>query len=275
MTDPITLLTRRADLAPASADRDARTVEVIWSTGAPVRRRDMAGAYAERLSLAPEAVDLSRLQGASVLDAHRQSAVRDVLGSVQSASVDGQHGTALIRFSARPEVEPLWQDVLSGILRHVSVGYSVEQWAETTENGARVLTAVRWTPHEISLVPTPADPGAHIRMETNMPDTITPAPPEAQTRATINTEIRSIARIAGLDQSWIDGQIDAAADAEARRRSAPNRSASRWAKARTSPPCAHARCAKPSMHASIRSTNSPNRPAAMPMPRRWIWPRNC
>ena len=230
MNDTVTLLTRRADLAPASADRDARTVEVIWSTGAPVRRRDMAGPYVERLSLAPEAVDLSRLQGASVLDAHRQSAVRDVLGSVQSASVDGQRGTALIRFSARPEVEPLWQDVLSGILRHVSVGYSVEEWAETTENGARLLTAVRWTPHEISLVPTPADPGARIRMETNMTDTtITPAPPETQTRTAINTEIRSIARIAGLDQSWIDGQIDAAVDADSARRAAFEALASRSA----------------------------------------------
>ncbi|OYW47690.1 MAG: peptidase U35, partial [Rhodobacterales bacterium 12-65-15] len=222
MNDAITLMTRRADLAPSSADRDARTVEVIWSTGAPVRRRDMAGFYVERLSLAPEAVDLSRLQGASVLDAHRQSAVRDVLGSVQSADVDGQCGTALIRFSARPEVEPLWQDVLSGILRHVSVGYSVEEWAETAENGARVLTAVRWTPHEISLVPTPADPGAHIRMETEMTHTsnIVAADNDVQTRATINTEIRSIARIAGLDQSWIDGQIDAAADADTARRAA-------------------------------------------------------
>ena len=137
MNDTATLLTRRADLAPASADRDARTDEVILSTCAPVRRRDMAGPYVERLSLAPQAVDLSRLQGASVLDAHRQSAVRDVLGSVQSAAVDGQRGTALIRFSARPEVESLWQDVLSGILRHVSVGFSVEEWAETTDNGAR------------------------------------------------------------------------------------------------------------------------------------------
>lgn len=230
MNDTVTLLTRRADLAPSSANRDARTVEVIWSTGAPVRRRDMAGEYVERLSLAPEAVDLSRLQGASVLDAHRQSAVRDVLGNVQSAAVDGQRGTALIRFSARPEVEPLWQDVLSGILRHVSVGYSVEEWTEATENGARVLTAARWTPHEISLVPTPADPGAHIRMETHMTDTIiTPASPETQTRAAINTEIRSIAHIAGLDQSWIDGQIDAAADADTARRAAFEALASRSA----------------------------------------------
>ena len=224
MADTMELLARRATLAPATADPEARTVEVVWSTGAPVRRRDMAGQYIERLSLAPEAVDLTRLEGASVLDAHRQTAVRDVLGSVRSAAVDGKRGTALIQFSARPEVEPVWLDVLAGILRHVSVGYSVEDWAETTENGARVLTAVRWTPHEISLVPTPADPGAQIRMETEMTETTTnPAPPEApktETRAEANAEIRSIARIAGLDQSWIDGQIDGGADPDTARRAA-------------------------------------------------------
>jgi len=224
MADTIELLTRRATLAPATADAEARTVEVIWSTGAPVRRRDMDGQYIERLSLAPEAVDLSRLEGASVLDAHRQSAVRDVLGSVRSAAVDGKQGTALIQFSARPEVEPIWQDVQAGILRHVSVGYSVEEWAESTESGARVLTAVRWTPHEISLVPTPADPGAHIRMETEMPDTATQeaaeTSPQTETRAEANAEIRSIARVAGLDQSWIDSQIDANADPDSARRAA-------------------------------------------------------
>lgn len=66
--------TRRATLAPASADPDARTVEAIWTTGAAVRRRDASGFYLERLSLDAADVDLSRLIGASVLDAHRQSA---------------------------------------------------------------------------------------------------------------------------------------------------------------------------------------------------------
>jgi len=224
MADTVELLARRATLTPATADPEARTVEVVWSTGAPVRRRDMAGQYVERLSLDPHAVDLSRLEGASVLDAHRQTAVRDVLGSVRSAAVDGKRGTALIQFSARPEVEPVWQDVLAGILRNVSVGYSVEDWAETAENGARVLTAVRWTPHEISLVPTPADPGAHIRMETEMTETNTREAADTatttETRAEANAEIRSIARIAGLDQSWIDGQIDRGADPDTARRAA-------------------------------------------------------
>lgn len=77
------LITRRSTLAPASIDAEARTAEVVWSTGAGVRRRDLSGPYEERLSLAPDAVDLSRLIGASVLDAHRQDAVRDVLGTVR------------------------------------------------------------------------------------------------------------------------------------------------------------------------------------------------
>jgi phage head maturation protease len=223
------LLTRSAALAPATADREARTVEVIWTTGAAVRRHDMAGEFIERLSLDPKSVDLSRLTGASVLDAHRQTAVRDVLGSVRKANVDGQRGTAVIQFSARPEVEPVWQDVLAGILRHVSVGYSVEEWAETTDGGARVLTARRWTPHEISLVPTPADPGAHIRMETEMTETnnLVPDGEKVHTRAERNAEIRSIARVAGLDQTWVDSQIDQGVDADSARRAAFEALASR------------------------------------------------
>ena len=245
-TQPKTF-TRRASFAPSSVDSDARTVEVVWSTGAPVKRRDLDGDYVERLSLQPEAVDLSRLIGASVLDAHRQTAVRDVLGTVRDAAVTGKQGIATIQFSARPEVEPIWQDVTAGILRHVSVGYSVEAWDDSTEDDRRVRTAVRWTPHEISLVPSPADPGATVRMEDTIMEQQTTAPekrparidagkddagPDAvQTRTGANAEIRSIARIAGLDQSWVDGQIDAGVDADTARRAAFQEMANRSAPA--------------------------------------------
>ncbi len=214
------LLTRSAALTPQTANPESRTIEVIWSTGAAVRRRDMQGDYLERLSLEPSAVDLSRLIGASVLDAHRQGAVRDVLGNVRQAIVDGKQGKATLQFSARAEVEPVWQDVLNGILRHVSVGYVVDEngWRESMEGGKRIKTAIRWTPMEISLVPTPADPGATIRKEENyMPETIQPA---QQDRAAVNTEIRSIARVAGLDQVFVDGLIDRNATPDEARRAA-------------------------------------------------------
>ncbi len=224
------LFVRRAALAPQSADAEARTVEAIWTTGAAVRRRDAAGFYVERLSLDPEAVDLSRLIGASVLDAHRQSAVRDVLGTVRGAHVDGRQGVATLQFSARPEVEPIWQDVVAGILRHVSVGYTVERWRDDTDSasGERIRTAVAWTPIEISLVPTPADPGATIRQGGTMRETETapadapasPPPDPIETRAAINAEIRSIARVAGLGAEFADGLIDNAATADEARRAA-------------------------------------------------------
>ena len=234
MPDVIDIITRRASFAPQSVNMDDRTVDVIWSTGAPVKRRDFDGNYVERLSLDAKAVDLSRLIGASVLDAHRQTAVRDVLGTVRDAAVTGKEGTATIQFSARPEVEPIWQDVTAGILRHISVGYSVEEWADSLEDGTRVRTATRWTPHEISLVPSPADPGATVRMEENNMEHLNTASEDTpaqttrdnagadniQTRATINTEIRSIANVAGLDQGFVDGLIDRQANADEARRAA-------------------------------------------------------
>jgi hypothetical protein len=237
------LFVRRAALAPQTAKVEARTVEAVWTTGAAVRRRDAAGFYVERLSLDPEAVDLSRLVGASVLDAHRQSAVRDVLGTVRDARVDGRQGSAVLQFSARPEVEPIWQDVVAGILRHVSVGYTVERWRDETDpaTSERIRTAVAWTPIEISLVPTPADPGATIRQGGTMPEIDTPpadapaSPPadHIETRAAINAEIRSIARIAGLGVEFADGLIDNGATADEARRAAFEALAARGGTIRT------------------------------------------
>lgn len=46
------------------------------------------------------------------------------------------------------------------------------------------------------------------------------AAPQAQTRAQINAEIRSIAKVTGLDQSWIDAQVDADATVDQARAAA-------------------------------------------------------
>ena len=55
-------LRRSAELAPNSADTDSRTVEVIWSAGARVRRSTLFGEpYDEELSLDPTHVRLDRL----------------------------------------------------------------------------------------------------------------------------------------------------------------------------------------------------------------------
>jgi hypothetical protein len=175
--DAVTLdlpLQRRHDvrLLPASLVAETRTVEVVWSTGAEVRRSDpwTGKPYIERLSLEPGHVDLSRLEsGAPLLDSHAAFTLAGIIGVVERAWIEpgaaGPEGRAAIRFSSRAEVTPVWEDVRSGIIRHVSVGYRVRSFRIEEDADPPIWRAVDWQPVELSLVAVPADPGAGMRSE--------------------------------------------------------------------------------------------------------------
>src|SRR5512147_2408738 len=73
-------------------------------------------------------------------------------------------GRATVRFSARDDVEPLWQDVRAGIIRNVSVGYTVRAYEVIEQDGqVPVWRAIDWQPVELSAVPVGADGGAGFR----------------------------------------------------------------------------------------------------------------
>jgi hypothetical protein len=158
-------LVRRA--AVTSLNAAARTIDVVFSTGAAVDRVDFLSGkrYREVLSLAPGHVDLRRLNaGAPVLDAHRAASLLTTIGVVEHARVEGQkRAIATIRFSRRADVAPIWQDVQDGIVRNVSVGYRVHRVEESHSSGVTTRTAVLWEPYEISLVPIAADVAAQVR----------------------------------------------------------------------------------------------------------------
>lgn len=164
-------LSFRAGISLASLNEDARTVDVVWTTGAGVRRYDWDRGeyYLEKLSLDPEHVRLERLNtGAPVLNSHRGYGIESILGVVEdgTASLSGKRGLATLRFSRRADVEPYWGDVKDKTLRNVSVGYAVYAYEETRPKkagGLPVRTAVDWEPYEISMVPMPADAGAQTR----------------------------------------------------------------------------------------------------------------
>ena len=222
------IFVRALDAQPRTLDAEQRTVEVIFSTGAGVVRRDWEGQFLEVLSLEPDAVDLSRAEGMPVLNAHKAFDLNSVLGAVRGATVDAKGARATIVFSRRPDVDPFFRDVADGILRNVSVGYSVEKWADSTDpqTGQRTRTVLRWTPLEISFVPIAADSGATVRSqkETLMPEVAVnqPATPPAApaNRVQINAEIRSLATIAGLDDTFANDQIDRQATVEQARAAA-------------------------------------------------------
>lgn len=210
----MTIHLRSVTPRPASIDAQARTVEAIVSTGAEVQR---AG-FVERLDL--RGADLSRLVGAPVLDAHRASSTRDQLGVVEAAELRPEGLWVRIRFRSNEAAQAVLADIGDGTLRGLSVGYSVQEWREGREGNRRVRTAAKWTPVEVSVVPVPADSGAHFRsgeiqMETTeQTTTAQTVEPPRQTRAQVNAEIRTIAETAGLSRAWADAQIDAEATPE-------------------------------------------------------------
>jgi hypothetical protein len=155
-------------------------------------------------------VDASALIGAPVLDGHRQESVEHILGVVTEAHVDGTRGLATLKLSER--AESIWRDIKAGILRAVSIGYTVQQWADARLNGMRTRTAIRWVPKEISLVALAADAGATIRKDDSMNDD--PKPDALEQRAAVNGEIRKLVAAAKLAHTVADDLIDQGASIE-------------------------------------------------------------
>jgi len=164
-----------------SVDEASRSFDVLWTTGAQVRRyswtRDEE--FDEELVVSPNAIRLDRLNaGAPFLNSHSSWSLRNILGVVEDGSIriEGGKGYARIRLSERDDVEPIWRDIRDGIIRNVSVGYRVHRFervakADRTDGGQRALyRAVDWEPLEISAVAISADPGAGMRSEAGQED---------------------------------------------------------------------------------------------------------
>lgn len=157
---------RMAEILPGSVSENERTVEVIWSTGAGVKRMGWDGPYIEELSLEESAVDLSRLNnGAAFLDSHNSYELGAILGVTERAWVEGGVGKALVRFDTSPEAEDVFRKIKEKIIRSVSVGYMVNRFENVTPEASDipVYRAVDWQPFEISAVCVGADAGAGFR----------------------------------------------------------------------------------------------------------------
>ncbi len=165
---------REARIEPSTFNADRNSVEVVWTTGARVRRYDWESGrvYEEELVVSPETVDMSRFEARSVqvLDAHRTyGGVDAILGIAERGWLADGQGIAEIRLTQRPDRAGIVQDIRAGIIRDISFGYSVQRYeivrAQDRTDGvnADLWRAVRWQPQEISFVPVNADMGASSR----------------------------------------------------------------------------------------------------------------
>lgn len=158
---------RAASVIPGSTNTTKRTFDLVWSTGAPVKRYNWweDETVSEELDLS--GADLTRLNSgaAPVLDGHQAAGVRSVIGVVERAWIDGKEGKATVRFSQRDDVDPILRDIQDGILRNVSIGYSIDEATLIPgQNGQPdTLRVTAFTPMEVSLVAIPSDAGAQVQ----------------------------------------------------------------------------------------------------------------
>ncbi|MBB3998620.1 prohead protease/major capsid protein fusion protein [Aureimonas pseudogalii] len=211
--------TRAGTTGTGTWNDDARTVDVIMSSGAAVARRSWSeGAYTEILEISASAVDLSRCDGMSVLDSHAPFTIENRVGTVVpgSARISGGNLIGTVKLSRNTLGESLAQDLRDGHGFSVSVGYRVDTytWDEGSGDAIPTLTATRWLPMELSIVAIPADAAARTRSHerttamndvTAAPSTASPAVAAERQRG---IEIGLIGRRAGMDAATIEAAVN-------------------------------------------------------------------
>lgn len=150
----VSALRREIELTrEAKIDEEKRTVEMSFSSEAVVER----WFGREVLDHKSESVRLSRLnQSAALLLNHDRDAQ---IGVIERAWIgDDKRGHATVRFGNSEKAREIFQDVVDGIRRLVSVGYLLHRaLLEETSDEGDTYRITDWEPFEVSIVSVPAD----------------------------------------------------------------------------------------------------------------------
>lgn len=159
---------RFAAFTPSTYSAEARTVELVLSTGAAVDRHY----FVEELEISAAAVDIGRVaQGVvPLLDSHNRWGINANLGTIVAVRFETIGGVAALTATARFADTPAGREaegmVARGELRGVSIGYAPKAWAVVAidaETEKHTWRATSWELLEGSLVTVPADPAAGVR----------------------------------------------------------------------------------------------------------------
>jgi HK97 family phage major capsid protein len=187
------------ELERAGVDEKARTVPLSFSSEIPVER----WFGSEILDHSPSAVRLGRLNngGALLMDHDRN----DQIGVVESAKIDkDRKGRAVVRFGKSARAEEIFQDVLDGIRRLVSVGYRIHKTeTETKSGGVESVRVVDWEPFEISIVSIPADDSVGVGRGASAP-----ANPNNHSQTTTMNREQIIAALRAANIAFSDSATD-------------------------------------------------------------------
>lgn len=187
----------------ASINVEARTVAMSYASEVPVER----WFGMEVLDCNPSSVRQGRLRsGANLLMDHN---TRDVVGVVETSSVDSDKVCrVVVRFGKSERAEEVFQDVIDGIRKNVSVGYQVHKYEVTeVQGGIDIVRMTDWEPLEVSLVSVPADASVGVgRSLNNQSQTFTKE--GARTMGQEQTPVAAASAVATAPAIAVEPKID-------------------------------------------------------------------
>ena len=146
---------RTLEFSRADIDEERREIPASLSSDVPVQR----SFGNEVLEHSQQAIDMERARrGLPLLFSHDTDAP---IGRVENIRLDGNKLRGMLRFSRNPKASEIWEDVRSGILTDMSVGYRINEYDETDDG----IIATNWLPYEASVVAVPADSNVGINRE--------------------------------------------------------------------------------------------------------------
>jgi HK97 family phage major capsid protein len=188
---PGTRAQRHVTVQQRAVDAESRRVELAFASEEPYAR----WWGVEILDCSRQAVQLHRMSdGAGPLLWNHDT--DEQVGVVESVSIGADRVCrAVVRFGRSARAEELLRDVTDGIVRNVSVGYSIDDavLVEMSDDDSKPDTyrVTRWTPFEVSFVAVPADPTVGVGRsaeDPRIPATPAPVPaippPESRTMTT-------------------------------------------------------------------------------------------
>ena len=162
---------RTIDLSRASyIDEENRRVRIGVSSEEMVER----SFGKEVLSHRAEDIDMSFMASgtAPLLLNHSMD---DVIGVVEEFELDEarKRTTAVVRFGESDLAQMVWKDVISGIRRNISVGYSITKMERDNDEKHGDYYRASFKPVEASIVAIPADMSAEVGVGRSKPKTQT------------------------------------------------------------------------------------------------------
>ena len=145
----------RSEPVDFKIDKDKRTLTFPYGSQEPVNRGYLG--Y-EVLDFTEESVDQSRLRSSAPLLYNHNS--DDVLGVVETSWIKDKRGYVTVRLGKHERGEEILGLINDGILKNVSVGYSITKTQEEkreSDPDKNFYRVVGFQPAEISIVTVPAD----------------------------------------------------------------------------------------------------------------------